>query len=133
MTRRSRLVRLTALLTVAALGFAACTDDGDTATEDTAPPSEDTSPPSEDTAAEATGTITIENFAFRAGEVAGGAKITIENKDTVPHTVTADDESFDAGRIEGGGTGEMTAPGTPGEYPFHCEIHPSIKATLVVT
>jgi hypothetical protein len=36
-------------------------------------------------------------------------KITAINQDEAPHTVTADDKSFDTGTISGGQRGEITA------------------------
>jgi plastocyanin len=50
-----------------------------------------------------------------------------------PHTLTADEgNAFDSGVVEGGGQGEVTAPAEPGDYAFHCEIHPGMTATLTV-
>lgn len=66
--------------------------------------------------------------------VQAGAKVTVTNKDTAPHTVTSEqDKMFDSGKIDGGGTGSFTAPTKPGKYPFGCTFHPDMAGTLVVT
>ena len=49
------------------------------------------------------------------------------------HTATADGGEFDLGPVEPGETSPPgTAPDEPGDYPFHCEIHPNMTATLTV-
>ena len=41
------------------------------------------------------------------------------NHDTVPHTVTADDGSFDV-FVEPGAEATFTAPGSSGTFALHC-------------
>lgn len=79
-------------------------------------------------------TIVMKNFAYQPPSltVAPGAKITVINEDRAPHTVTATDHSFDSGIIHGGQRGEVTAPTTPGTYPYICTVHPYMKGTLIV-
>lgn len=78
--------------------------------------------------------IDIKGFKFTApASVKAGAKVEVRNEDSTAHTVTADDGSFDAGEIAASGEGSFTAPSAPGTYAFHCNIHPSMKAELVVT
>ena len=78
-------------------------------------------------------TITIENMAF--GEpltVAPGAEISIVNNDSAEHSVTSETAgSFDV-HVDGKQKGTLIAPTEPGEYPFHCVYHPSMKGTLIV-
>ncbi|MGH9118264.1 MAG: cupredoxin domain-containing protein [Acidimicrobiales bacterium] len=84
-------------------------------------------------ASSAAGSITIEDFAFPATVGATvGATVTVTNNDSTTHTVTADDGAFDV-TADPGQPAELTAPSEPGEYPFHCGIHPSMTSTLVVT
>jgi plastocyanin len=79
-------------------------------------------------------TVVIKNFAFGPATmvVAPGTKITVVNQDKAPHTVTAVNKSFDTGTIAGGQRGVLTAPSTPGTYPYVCTIHPSMTGTLIV-
>jgi len=86
------------------------------------------------TAPSSPGTIVMKNFTFMPTPltVAPGTKITIINEDQAPHTVTADDKSFDSGTISGGQRGEFTAPTKPGSYPYICTIHQYMKGTLIV-
>lgn len=76
--------------------------------------------------------LEISGFQFAAVEVAAGGQVSVSNRDSAPHTVTADDGAFDAGQVSGGSTGAFTAPGQPGTYEFHCEIHPDMSGTLTV-
>ena len=51
------------------------------------------------------------------------ATVTWVNDDTAPHTVTADDDSYDSGNMNAGGTytHSFTVPGT---YTYYCVYHP---------
>ncbi|MFD9288389.1 cupredoxin domain-containing protein [Streptomyces sp. NPDC060030] len=83
-----------------------------------------------------TARIVIENFTFSPADlqVRPGAKITVVNRDSSPHTVTAtgDKTTFDTGNITGGATVAFTAPSTTGGYSYICTIHPNMKGTLTV-
>jgi plastocyanin len=70
-----------------------------------------------------------------------GDKITITNKDLIPHSVTSgtgpqDSNSgvfFDSSIIEGGKSSNIaTSNLAPGEYDFFCVIHPFMKGKLQV-
>jgi plastocyanin len=77
-------------------------------------------------------TITIMSFAFTVpAKVRAGATIKVVNKDSFAHTVTADGGAFDIA-VPGSTTVKFKAPATKGKYAFHCSIHPSMQATLVV-
>ena len=78
--------------------------------------------------------VTIVNFAFQPAslEVPVGTTVTWTNQGSAPHTVTADDGSFDSGTLQPGGTFSMTFD-TPGTFTYHCEIHPNMMGTIVVT
>ena len=91
--------------------------------------------PAEDTPAEPVAArLDIAGFAFSGAEtVAPGQAITIANADGTPHTVTSVDGAFDTGLIDGGGSGELTAPTAPGTYAYFCSLHPSMTGTLVVS
>lgn len=70
-------------------------------------------------------------FVSSSTTVNKGTTVTWTNKDDMAHTVTADDNSFTSGDLNKGDTYTHTfsAAGTVG---YHCEIHPSMKATVVV-
>lgn len=124
--KRSRTLRpLAALLAGAALTLTAC--GGDDETESTSAPAAD----AESAGAEAA--ITISSFTFSGAEqVAAGTTITITNNDTAPHTVSADDGSFDSGNIAPGATATITLD-TAGTFAYHCNVHNSMKGSITVT
>jgi len=70
-------------------------------------------------------------FSNQSIEIAVGTTIEWKNEDPVPHTVTADDGSFDSGMIDGGQVWRYTFT-KAGTYPFHCTPHPFMKGTIVV-
>lgn len=76
--------------------------------------------------------IEAKDFSLTSITVAAGTSVKVENAGSATHTVTADDGGFDSGRVAGGASGSLTAPTAPGEYPFHCDIHPSMTGTLTV-
>ena len=78
--------------------------------------------------------VDISGFAFGPAElqIAAGTTVTWTNQDAASHTVTADDGSFDSGNLTTGQTFSQTFD-TPGTYTYHCNIHPSMTATIVVS
>ena len=70
-------------------------------------------------------------FTNQSIEITVGTTIEWKNADPVPHTVTADDGSFDSGMIDGGQVWRYTFT-KAGTYPFHCTPHPFMKGTIVV-
>ncbi|MEV0188565.1 cupredoxin domain-containing protein [Kitasatospora purpeofusca] len=82
-------------------------------------------------------TVTIKDFKFDPATltVAPGTAITVTNQDDTGHTLTAlapNAGAFDTGLLEQGKSATITAPTTPGSYPFHCDVHPTMTGTLVV-
>lgn len=77
------------------------------------------------------GDLAIEDFEFVLQPVTAGAEVTFANRDSAPHTLTADDGSFDTGSVSGGDSTTFTAPGA-GDYSIVCTIHPDITGTLTV-
>jgi plastocyanin len=79
------------------------------------------------------GTIVAQDFSLTDLTVAAGEEIVLRNDGDATHTATADDGSFDLGEVAGGESSDpATAPAEPGSYPFHCEIHAGMTATLTV-
>ena len=135
MFRRSAAVVAAVTLAVT---FTACGDDDDdgddaTTTEAAAPDgTEAAAPDATDAPAAGDATIVIAEFSF--GDpltVPAGTTVTVMNNDTAPHTLTADDGSFDTGEIEVAGTAEITLD-EPGTYTFHCNIHTSMTGSITV-
>lgn len=127
-TRPCRHRLLTALsVALLAVGAAGCGSDADTGA--------DTGDGSTTTDASTGGpaTIVAEDFSLSDLTVSPGEETVLRNDGSATHTATADDGSFDLGEVAGGETSDaVTAPTTPGDYAFHCEIHDSMTATLTV-
>ena len=69
-------------------------------------------------------TVVISNFEFAPDtlQVRAGDVVTVENKDSAEHTVTAVDRSFDTGRFS---SGKKTFTVTkPGRFEYVCDVHP---------
>jgi len=74
------------------------------------------------------------NFAPPTAHVKSGSSVAWVNCEAtaVPHTATADAGGrFDTGTINQGKVSVQTVSGT-GTIPYHCAIHPSMKATVIV-
>jgi plastocyanin len=78
--------------------------------------------------------VTIVDFAFQPAslEVTAGTTVTWTNSDAAPHTVTADNGEFDSGRLAPGASFSQTFDAA-GTFTYHCEIHPQMAGTIVVT
>lgn len=120
-----RRVMLPATLLLASLlGVTGCTDEsgGDVTPDSTAPP------------VVAEGQVLVKGIAFTPNEVRTpvGKPVTWNFEDGgLEHTVTADDKSFDSGRMSSGSYPKIF--NTPGTIAYHCEVHARMKGTIVVT
>jgi plastocyanin len=78
--------------------------------------------------------VSIVDFAFDPAsvEVRSGDTVTWTNTGAAPHTVTADDGSFDSGQLAPGATFSQTFDAR-GDFTYHCEIHPQMTGTVSVT
>ncbi len=73
--------------------------------------------------------------------VKAGTAVILANVGGKPHSLTADDGTFDTGIVNPGAAGGRFAgsnvsiiPTKPGKFGFHCEVHPdAMKGTLEVT
>ena len=77
--------------------------------------------------------VSIVNFSFSSADihVTPGSTVKWTNNDTAPHTVTADDNSFTSPTLNTGDTYSKTFT-TAGTFSYHCNIHPMMKADVVV-
>ena len=122
----SRLAAIS-LSICALVAVTACGGDDSSSDTSSADPTEAPASPTEAPAGDAA--IVMANFAFTVTSASPGS-ITVRNDDTAAHTATADDGAFDV-KVDSGATAtiEVDAAGT---YAFHCTIHPSMTAELVV-
>ena len=60
-----------------------------------------------------------------------GNIVSWTNDDSIEHTVTSDDGSFDSGPISPGDTFDNTFD-SPGEFGYHCSIHPFMTGVIIV-
>jgi plastocyanin len=114
--------KLLAALLVLPLALAACGDDGGGSTAQ----------PSDKGAQEEEVTIVAKDFSLTSVTAKPGEEVYVDNQGDAAHTVTADEGAFDTGNVAGGDSAELTAPTDPGEYAYHCSIHPSMTGTLTV-
>lgn len=79
-------------------------------------------------------TITDSRFDQLELRVEAGTTVTFVNTDAFDHTVTSGDGSpveFDSGDLGQDGRFELTFD-EPGEYPYFCRIHPTMRAVVIV-
>jgi plastocyanin len=119
-----RRVMLSALLAATVLGVAGCQEEtgGDVQTDATPPPSV------------AEGEVLVKSVAFNPKELraTAGKPVTWRFDDGgLGHTVTADDNSFDSGRMSSG-TYSRTF-NDPGNVNYHCTVHAGMRGTVIVS
>ena len=123
------------LVLFSGLFLSACYHDSKPAVVNPAPAQENAKPTVESAPQDQTADIEISGFKFTPATltVKAGQTIKVTNRDSVGHTVTADDgTSFESGLLGKDQSGTITAPAKPGSYPYHCSPHPNMKGTLVV-
>ncbi len=83
--------------------------------------------------ASGSGDVQIKNFSFQPSQmtVTVGTVIRWTNEDSVPHTVTARDGSFDSGRLDKGQSFEHRFD-KPGVIDYYCVYHPNMTARIKV-
>ena len=81
----------------------------------------------------AVATVHIKDFKYAPPvlTVHVGDRVTFVNDDDEAHTVTATDKSFDSEGLDTAGTWQHVFA-KPGTYHYFCELHPYMKATIVV-
>jgi plastocyanin len=81
-----------------------------------------------------TRTVSIQNFSFKPANITikRGTRVRWINKDSTAHTATANNgRSFDSGRLGPGQKYSHTFR-RAGKKSYHCEIHPDMRASVVV-
>ena len=78
-------------------------------------------------------TVAISGIKFRPAElsVPAGTEVTWTNEDPAPHTVTAEDGSFDSEVLEPGDAFAWTFE-TGASVTYFCAIHPDMRGTVTV-
>lgn len=69
-------------------------------------------------------------FSEKMLQVSVGDTVTFTNRDGAPHTATANDGSFDTGRLSRGESATIKIS-KAGEFAYFCEVHPGMKAKVV--
>ena len=78
--------------------------------------------------------VLIKNFSFKPAHITikRGTKVRWINKDSAPHTATANKKrSFDSGRLSPGQRYTHTFK-RAGKQRYHCELHPDMMGSVVV-
>jgi plastocyanin len=81
----------------------------------------------------ATVPVSINDYTFSPATITvhPGDTVTWSNGDSVPHTATARDGTFDTGTIDPGASGSVTFK-KPGQYAYRCAIHPDMVGEVDV-
>ena len=80
--------------------------------------------------------LSIEGRAFGSvPQLASGDSMTIVNLDSVRHTFTSGDDSWESVELAGDSEATFTVPEgmAPGDYIFFCEVHADMGGRLTVT
>jgi plastocyanin len=135
---------LCAVLALVALGIAGCGGGDDSTPSATSESTGATTEPGDDSASGGNAAapsgdavrsekVEIENFSYEPDPVTieEGGKVIWINRDSAPHTATAEDGSFDTGTLEEGKLKSETFK-QPGTYEYVCSIHPQMHGTVEV-
>lgn len=77
--------------------------------------------------------VIIEHSAYNPDllTIQAGTEVVFRNENTLNHTITADDFSFDSGDIVPGADYHYSFD-SPGECSYHCEYHPDETGNVIV-
>ena len=78
--------------------------------------------------------VSIKDFSYKPKTISIEAKgtVTWTNDDSVDHTVSADDKSFNSGQIPAGIKFKHKF-NSAGSFTYHCTDHPNEKGKVIVT
>ena len=90
-------------------------------------------PPPPPATAPTTATVNLAGSAFtpKSVTIAAGGTVTWNNNDDRPHTVTANDTSFDSGILARGAAFQHRFP-TAGTFSYVCDLHSGMTGTITV-
>jgi len=138
------MARWVATLTaVVVLVLAGCGGGGDSASDTTTtskPPSTTTTGPTSTSAPTTTeakpvagDAVTVKDFSFQPEnlQVSVGTTVTWTNRDSATHTASADDGLFDTKSMQPGTSHTFTFE-RAGTFTYHCNIHPTMTAQIIV-
>ena len=79
------------------------------------------------------GEVRIADFEYEPSvlDVTPGTVVKWTNEDGAPHTATANDDTFDTGRLDKGESGDITFD-KPGTYDYICVFHTYMEGRVVV-
>jgi plastocyanin len=77
--------------------------------------------------------VSIKSMTFNPAEltIAAGDTVTFVNEDGAPHTASANDGSFETGRLSKGDAASITFA-TAGSFDYFCKVHRKMKARITV-
>ena len=89
------------------------------------------------TAVSADVSVNIMNFSFQPTPltIPVGTTVVWTNQDSAPHTASSDPGSaftFDTGMLQKGQSGKVTFT-MAGTFAYHCNVHPTMHAMVIVT
>lgn len=116
------LVLLLVVLTMSGIGTKQVQQAADNVTEQV-----------QDVQAQEEETVSIKNSTYSPETltVKVGTTVTFTNNDSILHTATADDDSFDTGLLAKGESSSITFS-KAGTVTYHCTQHPQMSGTIVV-
>jgi plastocyanin len=81
-----------------------------------------------------TRTVLIKGFSFKPANITikPGTKVIWINKDSTPHTATADNGAFDSGILRKGQRFSRTFNRAGKKYSYHCAPHPHMRGSITV-
>ncbi len=132
-----------AMLGVACSGDEASTEATPTSAASAAPKAATSAPTAAATASTAAPPLTtpgadgtvkavINGFQLPTLAVKAGTVVEVSNRDTTAHTATSDDgKTINSGSLDPNATYKFTASAV-GSFPYMCQIHPSMTATITV-
>lgn len=77
--------------------------------------------------------VSISGFKFTPATltIPVGTTVTWTNSDAAAHTATSDTNAWTTPLLHTGASGSITF-NQPGTFPYHCSVHPNMKATIIV-